>query len=418
MFKKTIFFFLIFCLPFQLGYHFWLPQSFVSSFRIDYLSPTLYLTDLLILCYLATNLRHIKTNPLFLALVIFNLLITKGNPITLFAWFRLLEYYFLFQALRSESNLINKAKKPFLTSLYLILTLALLQFIRQSSIGGPLYYLGERPLSVFLPNIAKLNLPSAICYLPSAVCRVLRPYSTFSHPNSLAGYLLVCLILLPLFTKSKFIKTLTSIVIVLTFSKTAILALFLITLFQPSFLQSLILGVFLSLTPLITYLISLPSWLQLSFASRHYFFLPTLQMIKNHWSTGVGLRQFIPSLAERLPVNQLSYQSLQPVHNFFLLVITEIGLLPILIICFYFLKSKITLNTKYLPAGRHGYPLATIILITGSLDHYWWTLPQNQLIIVLAIALISNSLLSSPNLGEEAPLRRRGEVKIPERNYL
>ena len=26
----------------QLGYHFWLPESYVSSFRIDYLSPTLY----------------------------------------------------------------------------------------------------------------------------------------------------------------------------------------------------------------------------------------------------------------------------------------------------------------------------------------------------------------------------------------
>lgn len=374
MFKKIIFFLLIFCLPFQLGYHFWLPQSFVSSFRIDYLSPTIYLVDLLILCYLALNLRHIKINPLFLTLAIFNLWTTRGNLITLFAWLRLLEYYLLFQVLRAENNLTVKVRTPLLLSLSLILTLATLQFVTQSSLGGPFYYLGERPLSVFLPNIAKINLPWG---------QILRPYSTFSHPNSLAGYLLVVLILLPIFAKSKLLKYFTIFIILLTFSKAAILALFLIILLQLSFLQSFTLSIFLNLTPLITYLISLPSWLQLSFTSRHYLFLPTFQMIKNHWLTGVGLRQFIPSLAERLPGNQLSYQSLQPVHNLFLLVITELGILPILIICFYFLKSKITLNTKF-------YPLATIILITGTLDHYWWTLPQNQLIIVLAIALISN----------------------------
>lgn len=374
MLKKTILFLLIFCLPFQLGYHFWLPQSFVSSFRIDYLSPTIYLTDLLILCYLALNFRHIKINPLFLTLAIFNLWTTRGNPITLFAWLRLFEYLFLYQALRYETNLVRRVKRPFLISLCLILTLALAQFISQASLGGLFYYLGERPLSVFLPNIAKINLPWG---------QILRPYSTFSHPNSLAGYLLISLVLLPLFTRSKLLKIFTSTIIILTFSKAAILALFLITLLQLSFLQSFILSIFLNLTPLITYLISLPSWLQLSFTSRHYLFLPTFQMIKNHWLIGVGLRQFIPSLVERLPGNQLSYQSLQPVHNLFLLVITELGILPILIICFYFLKSKITLSTKF-------YPLATIILITGSLDHYWWTLPQNQLIIVLALALITN----------------------------
>ena len=377
MIKRAILFLLIFCLPFQLGYHFWLPQSFVSSFRIDYLSPTIYLVDLLILCYLAPNLRRLKINPLFVTVVILNLFTTRGNPITIFAWFRLLEYYLLFQALRSETNLIKKVRKPLLLSLGLILVLALLQFISQSSLGGPFYLLGERPLSTSAPNIAKIG-------------NLLRPYSTFSHPNSLAGYLLASLILLPLFTKSKFIKALISIVIVLTFSKVAILALVLITFFQLSFLQSLVLGAFLSLTPAITSIVNLPAWLQLSFTSRHYLFLPTLQIIKDHWPFGVGLRQFIPSLATLLPGNQLSYQSLQPVHNLFLLVIAELGILPIIAICFYFLKSKITLNTKYLPAGRHGYPLATIILITGALDHYWWTLPQNQLIIVLAIALLSN----------------------------
>ena len=402
MFRKIIFFLLIFCLPFQLGYHFWLPQSFVSSFRIDYLSPTIYLVDLLILCYLILNLRRIKLNPLFIVLAVINLWVSRGNPVTLFAWLRLLEYYSLFKVLRSETNLISKARRPFLISLCFILTLALVQFARQSSVGGPFYLLGERPLSVFLPNIAKIDIQYQISNFKYQIL-LLRPYSTFSHPNSLAGYLLASLILLPLFTKSRFIKALISIVIILTFSKVAILALVLITFFQLSFLQSLVLGTFLSLIPAITSIVNLPPWLQLSFTSRHYLFPPTLQIIKDHWLTGVGLRQFIPTLTQQLPGNQLSYQNLQPVHNILLLIVAELGILPIIAICFYFLKFKITLNTKYLPAGRHGHLLAVVILITGSLDHYWWTLPQNQLIIVLALALIINKMSfrpSSRNLSE------------------
>lgn len=416
VFKKIIFFLLIFCLPFQFGYHFWLPQSFVSSFRIDYLSPTLYLTDLLILCYLVLNPRHIKINPLLLALAIFNLLITKGNPTTLFAWFRLFEYYFLFQVLRSEPDLISKVRKPFLISLGLIFTLALLQFVRQSSLGGPFYYLGERPLSVFLPNIAKIDIQYQISNIKSQIL-FLRPYSTFGHPNSLAGYLLVSLIFLPLFTRSKLLKIFTLATLILTFSKSAILALILIEVFRPSIFSSLILSFFIGLAPLLKYTNTIPQWLQQSFVTRHYLIPPSLEIIKEHWLAGVGLRQFIPSLAQQLPGNQLSYQSLQPVHNTPLLIIAELGVIGVTTL-YKLLSETINPLLRNPNAKKYLSKILGVVFITGALDHYWWTLPQNQLIIILALALISNSSLSSLKLGEEAPLSRRGEVKTAKQNHL
>ncbi len=389
MFRKIIFFLLIFCLPFQLGYHFWLPQSFVSSFRIDYLSPTLYLVDLLIFCYLIPNLYRLKINPLFVTVAILNLWLTRGNPITLFAWFRLFEYYFLFQALRSEANLITNARKPFLLSLGVILSLSIVQFVLQSSVGGPFYFFGERQLSVLLPNIAKLNLPSAICHLPSAICQILRPYSTFSHPNSLAGYLLITLVLLPLFTRSRILKYIISFVIFLTFSKSAIATLFIITFMNLSISQSLALCLLFSLTVFLSPTANFPNWLRQSFISRHYLIRPSLQILNDHWLTGIGLRQFIPTLTKYLPGNQLSYTTLQPIHNSFLLIVAEVGLAGLMV--FYKLISKIILPLPNKPESRrYLFKIIAVILLTGSLDHYWWTLPQNQLIIVLAIALITN----------------------------
>jgi len=375
--KRIVLFLLIFCLPFQLGYHFWLPQSFVASFRIDYLSPTLYLVDLLVLCYFAlyhsTILKVTKSiftgypGLSFLVLLLINIYVSSGNPVTILAWARIIEYYYLFQLLCRENNLRTKIKLPFLLSLTLVLSLALLQFLNQSSLGGIFYYLGERPLSTAMSNVAKIG-------------SLLRPYSTFSHPNSLAGYLLVVLVLLPMITKVKLFHRYTIAIIFLTLSKSAILALLLLEILHISLLWSFIITIFLSLLPLINSFLTLPSYIQISFSSRNYLFPPTLEVLKNSWFAGIGLRQFVPQLAKYLPGNQLSYLTLQPVHNVFLLIFTEIG----------FVGSAILMNiiNHFKLSNPSRVKVISVLLLTGAVDHYWWTLPQNQLIIVLALALI------------------------------
>jgi hypothetical protein len=52
---QKIFWLLIFLLPVQLGRHFWPDFSFVLGLKIDYLAPTVYLTDLLVLLILVFN---------------------------------------------------------------------------------------------------------------------------------------------------------------------------------------------------------------------------------------------------------------------------------------------------------------------------------------------------------------------------
>ena len=47
--EKILFSLLVVLLPAQIGKHFWPKEAFVRGIRIDYLSPTLFLTDLVII---------------------------------------------------------------------------------------------------------------------------------------------------------------------------------------------------------------------------------------------------------------------------------------------------------------------------------------------------------------------------------
>ena len=376
MIKRLVFFLLIFCLPFQLGYHFWLPQSFVHSFRVDYLAPTLYFTDIVILAYLALNLKKIKFTYLHLALLVLialNITVSTFNHVTILAWLRLVIYYLLFLTLRQEINLKQKLALPFLLSLVFVLTLEFLQLLSQHSLGGLFWLVGERNVSIVTPNVAKLTFDTLT---------LLRPYATFSHPNSLAGYLLICLLLLPLFSKSKTLKYSLIAGIILTFSKAAWLALL---------FPSLLLVLPLNVLPLLSHWFTLPPWLSLS--SRLPLLLSSAKLTSDNLIFGVGLRQFIPQLGELLPPNQISYSTLQPVHNIILLAMTELGIIPLAIFLLIFFRNF----KKIIPTSNFQL-LTSILLITGAVDHYWWTLPQNQLIIILALALLNNNF---PRLHKE-----------------
>ncbi|KKS80681.1 MAG: hypothetical protein UV56_C0012G0001, partial [Candidatus Woesebacteria bacterium GW2011_GWC1_43_10b] len=54
---------LLFLLPLQIGKHFWPDWSLVFGIRVDYLSPVIYLTDILVLTlllvWLGQNFREI-----------------------------------------------------------------------------------------------------------------------------------------------------------------------------------------------------------------------------------------------------------------------------------------------------------------------------------------------------------------------
>ena len=97
---------------------------------------------------------------------------------------------------------------------------------------------------------------------------------------------------------------------------------------------------------------------------------------------GIGLGNFLPRLPEFLLPRQFYF--LQPVHNIFLLTLTETG-----VIIFGLTIFGLGLILKRLWQKRkHPLFLALLVIIlTGFFDHYWLTLQQTQLLFALILGL-------------------------------
>jgi O-antigen ligase len=108
--------------------------------------------------------------------------------------------------------------------------------------------------------------------------------------------------------------------------------------------------------------------------------LVALKMIGDNFWLGVGAGNFINLLS--------SYQSnspfywFQPVHNIFLLWMTETGLLGTL-----FILKLFAVNLRYL-GNKRNWLIIGIIVVTGMFDHYWLTLPQNSWLLVVVLSAL------------------------------
>ena len=377
--KKVVLALLIILLPSQLGYHFWPDWSLINGIRVDYLSPTLYLTDLIIVALMfitpplpPLNLRGGRKGVIFIIFAVLNIFFS-GNPLTsIYKWLRVYEYFWLFKYLIFEFDWKLKIVNWTLPLAILWTSgLALLQFLGQRSVGGWWYWLGERTFNITTPGIAKVFLGFGHWDLGF----VLRPYATMSHPNALAGWLLVAGLI-----AGSWPMVLGLLTIPLTFSRSAILLL-------PTLLwrKSKVATIFL-----ISTLFALFSNLgnPNSFYERQVLVSQSIQIIKQHLWLGVGLGNFVywvPTIR-------------QPVHNIYLLIAAEIGIPATVFIGFWlirFLKNLLRLENGSTSspsrAKSRDWNLRFAflsILLTGMADHYWLTLPQNILLLVVVLAAV------------------------------
>jgi len=214
-----IFFFLtILLLPTQLGKHFFPDWALVLGRRIDYLSPTIFLTDITIVLTLVSWLfsqtkklsafshqlsdlmpRYWKLICVFLFIGL-NILFSTSPIVSFYKWLKVLEFvlfgWYIVKSKPSYSFCLTVLCLPvFYSSL-----IAIAQFFLQHSIGGPLWFLGERTFDITTPGIATVQiLPISILNLKFNILNtseVLRAYATFPHPNVLGGFLAVTLPLL------------------------------------------------------------------------------------------------------------------------------------------------------------------------------------------------------------------------------
>ena len=142
--RKIVLWILVLLIPTQLGMHFWPEFSNVLGFKIDYLSPTIYLTDLILILFTFLSWKKQTLNPLFLSLVFINTLFSTQPLLSIFFWSKISLYLLLLTSLLKTPKLKSIVYPPLLVSTVIVILIQLTQLFLQRSIGGPLYLLGER----------------------------------------------------------------------------------------------------------------------------------------------------------------------------------------------------------------------------------------------------------------------------------
>src|SRR3989344_6462869 len=386
-FNNVLLLLFILFLPTQLGKHFFFDFSYLSGVRVDYLAPTIYITDVLALILIVLNLKSVikflfsKKALILLSLLFLNVLISQFHLISIYRYIKILELLTVFIIFKT-----NKLSPGYLLYGFLIggifeLFLTTAQFINKHSLQGIFYFFGERPLSLSMPGIAKASLSGI---------EILRPYGTFSHPNSLAGfYLLVYFFVLTCKNLSNslaknILLLICSLLIFISFSKITIMTFLLLNFIYlwKSPLKKYCKFCFFARTfiLLIVSLVFLPAQSDpLTLQKRLLLMQNSFKMILQSPFFGTGLGNYL-IVQEQFPQLFADFLN-QPVHNIFLLFLSETGAITILLLFFLFFKKLISAVKKY------PYILI-IILITGLFDHYWLTLQQNFLLMGVILGLI------------------------------
>jgi len=383
----------LFLLPTQLGRHFFFNFSYVSGVKVDYLSFVLYFTDLLFLVLLVLyrkriidNLKkNLKQILILLFFLISNILISQYPALSFYRFLKILELYFIFIIFKN----FKKNKTLLISFLFgglLQLILCFFQLYQKSSLQGFFYYLGERYLSLSQAGVAKASF---------AGTEFLRPYGTFSHPNSLAGfYLLLYFYFLANkdFNQFIFLKNLLllifSLLIFISFSKVAVVTYLILNFFYGMRHLKLNCRVCLLAKILLIFIMTFV-FLQtktdpLSLEKRIDLFKNGLSIFLSHPLFGIGLGHYLIYQAQ-IPM-KYPYFFLQPVHNIFLLFLAETGLFFTIFLIYLLWQRLIKHNLKNISF----WFCFLAVFLTGFFDHYWLTLQQNWLLLGVVFGTIVN----------------------------
>jgi O-antigen ligase len=389
--QQALLFAVVFLLPTQFGKHFFLPFSFVHGVRIDYLAPTVYAIDIALL-FLALFYgepikkhlsQHLRVLTLFLLAFATNIIFSPVPQMALYTIARLFEVYIIYVVIADE----RKKNLPLIISALLSgallqASLTTWQFINKGSIQGLFYYFGERFFSISTPGIATASLNGT---------EILRPYGTFSHPNSLGGfYLLIYALALGFLANTKLssptrimtivLAGISSFLVFFSFSKAAIGAFFLITIVHailqfayhrrnnkkicfPCVLSRILIPLILG------FLFFQAKGDTYSIDKRLTLIEQTLILFQQAPLFGVGFGNNL-YLQAQFPSKYPEF-FLQPVHNIFLLLLLQGGLVIFALCSWIALQQSSTKRAL----------LCIAILMTGLVDHYWLTLVQNMLLL-------------------------------------
>ncbi|MFZ2152831.1 MAG: O-antigen ligase family protein [Microgenomates group bacterium] len=409
--ENILLFLFLLLIPIQLGKHFWPEWSMVMGVRVDYLSPTLYLVDIVWGMWmgtrLITNWRKVLNfqNILMGLFVVLNVLVAGNRWVAVYRWVRIAQLALSYKFIKLKVHKVEKYLEWIIPCWIILETmLGMAQIVKGGSLQGIWYWLGERRFSYASIGVAQISLLGQ---------GLVRAYGTFSHPNSLAGFLLISLIYWIgnqknfKFQISNFkfsgmwwwvvvwmgvvgIIISGSRVVWLLAAGLAIVILISNFKFQISnykkYLGMGLVGMGMVLIVLgmigINYRIGdfVGGWDSDSVLKRITLNWLAMKMWKEHFLLGIGMGNFTSVLPEY--IKGLSFYWWQPVHNIFLLWASETGMLGVLGVVWagaMWWRKRMWSKWKM---------LIIAVVVTAMLDHYWLTLPQNSWLMVVMMAII------------------------------
>ncbi len=359
-------------------------RHFTEKKKINYGDPGFFL---LFLIGLGIAAMSIYTSPF------------ADPAFSFFLLLKLLSLLLLYLLLVNKVLKANTILELFIISMSFQAALALIQVVTQGSLG--LHILGEPYLSEQVPHIARFVFGES---------NIIRGYGTFSHPNVLGGFLVVSLLgTLLISPPFKHIRSILLSVqflgLLASFSRTAMLALmFALVIISIWYLKEI------KKNKVIPIALAILFFGELSFlaVSRGFNILQdaaVLERIEGYklslaffqeYPLGVGFSHFTLFMDQVSQTPLLPWEY-QPVHNIFLLALSEAGILGLIgmIIAAVFVVTRIHHNRKNLLTPNRNFKKRILfviflaIILIGLFDHYQMTLDQGRWLFVLAFAISS-----------------------------
>jgi len=428
--EQFLFYFLIFAIPFQTRKILWHQNWNFNEWQ----SASLYATDLLLIVlflfwlgnslkkyqvlsikyyggnfkFLIRNTKYLIQKPdfyLVLFLIVSAISIKNSSSYILSAYnvLKLMEFiafYFYIKSYAVYKFGLNKSLLALICGGGFQAIIAILQFLKQSSLG--LKLLGE---SILAPN-----LTGVASFFNLAGEKIMRAYGTTPHSNILAAYLFLAIFAffylwihkkMPKFyllvyglTLLAFLFTFARVAVFMLFANFLIIIILMFLKFRKEYWNKK-LALLFSVTFIVISFFSVFYWPEvvsrIKISSREEavqlrIFYNKESLKSLNWF-GVGPGNFVNWLIVKDP--NLPRSLYQPVHNIYLLIYSETGILGItaFILFIAFLIKDFIVRTKMKKLYHYFFLLLfSSFLFVGLFDHFLWTLQQGRLIFWLTSA--------------------------------
>jgi O-antigen ligase len=338
---------------------------------------------------------------LFLILIEISVLFAKEKLIAFSILLRFIQLGLLYFFVINKTVKLHVVINIFIGIMAFQAIIAILQYITQSSVG--LYILGESHIAPEILGVAKINVNGAT---------LIRPYGTFPHPNILAAYLLVAIFLDYYGVKQKEYIAYPLLVLlfagfVLAFSRGAFLAFLIGALVYVSLKENkisfkyILFGISVLIFFVVLFNLENVLFTRLLFTDtqslyERVFYYNISKKILFTLPFGIGAGNFT-LLMQNFTNTKLDPWDFQPVHNIYMLLANEIGIIGCVIFLLLFLSFCILIFLKMKQIKDFGAILISIIsaiFVLGLFDHYLISLYHGQTLLFLIFSICGFYVIS------------------------